>query len=153
MASTANRSVALLAIHPQYAHAILDGAKRVEFRKTSFKRDVSHVVIYCTSPIMRIIGVFELARVECARPSVLWARYQSIGGIERQAFARYYSRSKKGVALEVARVWRLSTPMELEDLTPGLSAPQSYRYLDEECLVRLLRLTTRSRRRRPDSRN
>ena len=137
MASPANRSVALLAIQPQYAKAILNGSKRVEFRKTRFKRQVSHVVMYCTSPVMRVLGVFEIGRIESGAPSDLWHRYQSVGGIGADDFAAYYSRSKVGIALEVARVWILAEPLELTELADGLSPPQSYCYLGDECVTRL----------------
>ena len=138
MAATTHRTVALLAIHPCYAKAILAGTKRVEFRKTLFKREISHVVIYCTSPIMRVIGVFEVNRVRHANPSALWKQYQAVGGIERHAFAQYYGKSKLGVAVEVGRVWALSNPLELRDLALNLTPPQGYRYLDSSCLLRLL---------------
>ena len=41
--------VALLSIHPRFAEAILTGEKRVEFRRTKFSRDVSHIANFLAS--------------------------------------------------------------------------------------------------------
>jgi predicted transcriptional regulator len=139
VAERPNRAIALLAIHPRYADAILSGAKLVEFRKLPFRRDVSHVVIYCTSPVMRVVAVFEVGGVQQASPTELWKRYANVGGIERDAFARYFANRTMAVALEVARAWRLREPITLSQLRRGLTAPQSYCYLDPSSVARVRR--------------
>lgn len=130
MDSTTDRHVALLSVHPQYAFAILDGVKRVEFRKTEFKRDISHVVIYATAPVARVVGIFEVDGVDKQTPQDLWDIYGKVGGIEEHRFFDYYRGHLHGVALRVGTVRRLAEPLALTALRPGLTAPQSYAYLD-----------------------
>lgn len=45
----------LMTIKPEYAIKILEGSKTFEYRKNKFKRtNVDTIVIYVTSPIMKI---------------------------------------------------------------------------------------------------
>ena len=60
MAQAAPGRVALMSIHPRYAHAILEGRKTVEFRKRPLAEDVTHVVIYSTVPDRAVIGYFTV---------------------------------------------------------------------------------------------
>ena len=73
--------VALLSIHPQYAEAILNGEKKVEFRKAGFSKDVTHVVIYATKPIGAVVGVFETDGSVVQSPRELWQTFSAVGGI------------------------------------------------------------------------
>ena len=75
MARSTDASIALLPIHPEFASESLSRAKRVEFRRRGFARDVSHVVIYATAPEMRIVGWFRVAGIEKASPSMVWDRH------------------------------------------------------------------------------
>ncbi len=61
-----------MAIHPHYADAILDGRKKVEFRKRAVAEDVTTVLIYATAPVKKIIGQFEVAHTVVTTPSALW---------------------------------------------------------------------------------
>jgi predicted transcriptional regulator len=140
MAKGKNRDVALLSIHPRHATAILTGVKRVEFRKTRFRRAVSHVVLYATSPIQRVVGYFKVARITSASPAVLWARYSDYAGINDAEFTRYYAQTLVGTAMEVGNVRALATPLALRRLRANLTPPQSYLYLDAAAWARLERV-------------
>lgn len=137
MADAATGRVALFSIKPEYANAILDGSKEVEFRRTSLASDVSHVVIYATSPVQRVVGTFEVAGVESAVPEELWANYSHVGGIGHAAYTGYFAGTDTGYAIKVRRPRLLDTPLRLDDLSPGLRAPQSYQYLRGEALKRV----------------
>lgn len=51
----------LMPIKPEYAEQILAGTKTFEYRKTRFKRNnVDAIVIYVTSPVMKVLGEVEL---------------------------------------------------------------------------------------------
>lgn len=124
-------AVVLLAIHPEYAEAILQGRKKVEFRKRSFRRRISHVVVYSTKPVARITGVFAVRAIDEGPPQKLWAKYRQVGGISESRFFDYYSGALHGVAIRVAQAWRLSSPMKLNEVGHDLSAPQSFAYLSD----------------------
>ena len=122
-----HRSVVLLPIHQEYAEAILSGRKRVELRKTRFGRHVSHVLLYVTSPLRRIVGYFEVKGVSEAAPSALWRRYRHDVGVSKQAFDTYFGGNKRGVAIGVGRVRHFGRHVRLDEI--GVRAPQSFVYL------------------------
>ncbi|MDP3712160.1 MAG: ASCH domain-containing protein [Mycobacteriales bacterium] len=137
MADTATGRVALFSIKPEYATAILDGSKEVEFRRTSLASDVSHVVIYATSPVQRVVGTFEVAGVESALPAALWTTYGRVGGIGLENYEDYFTGTDSAYAIKVRRPRSWAQPLTLDELSPGLRAPQSYQYLRDDALARI----------------
>lgn len=135
MATSTPRRVALFSIKPQYAAAILAGTKKVEFRRTALAEDVSHVVVYATSPVRQVVGTFEVGGVEKAAPSALWRTYGSVGGIKREDYESYFVGTEHAYAIKVHRPHAWSRPLCLHDLDPGLRAPQSYQYLRDTALA------------------
>jgi predicted transcriptional regulator len=121
-----------MSIHPKFAQLILEGKKKVEFRKTRFASHVSHIVIYATTPIQKIVGYFEVKRIQVADPQNLWQSYSDIGGIDQKSFQDYYSNFNEGVAIEVGQVYPLDQSLPLNCISTSLIAPQSYIYLDKE---------------------
>ena len=130
MARPQTRRVALLSIHPRFARAILEGSKTVELRRARLPEDVSHIVVYATSPVQRILGWFEVSSVERDRPSKLWRRHGTSTGVSRHEFRAYFAGANEGTAISVGRVVALGKPLQLDALGHSLP-PQSYRYLDE----------------------
>ena len=137
MATAPTGRVALFSIKPQYAEAILGGSKKVEFRRTALAKDVSHVVVYATSPVQRVVGAFEVEGVEVAVPSTLWQTYGSVGGIRREDYESYFSGAERAYAIKVRRPRAWSQSLCLQDLSPGLRPPQSYQYLRDAALARI----------------
>lgn len=129
--------IALLSIKPIYANAILDGIKKVEFRKRAFKRQVSHVVIYATTPIQRIVGWFRTKSLEQMSPSALWKRFATVGGISKDDFNAYYRGSESGVAIHVDCPRRLANPISIKRIKITV-APQSFTYLHRTIFDRLI---------------
>lgn len=130
--------VALLSIKPHYANAILDGKKKVEFRKRKFGRAVSHVVIYATAPIMRIVGWFKVGLLHELSPEGLWRKFATVGGISRDDFCAYYSGAPSGVAIGVTAAQRLRKPLTLQRVSSS-PPPQSYSYLPASVLSEIER--------------
>ena len=128
-----------MAIHPKYAAKILSGDKRVEFRKTRFASAISHVVIYATDPIQRIVGLFKVLGIDQAAPDELWRRHQRHGGINRSSFLAYYRRRDTGIAIRVGEVVGLSVPKALSALGHNVAPPPSFRYLPSTVIDDLLR--------------
>ncbi len=135
MALPANCSVALLPIKPVYANAIVEGRKRVEFRKTRFRRHVTHVAVYASTPVQRIIGIFRVADLEDGPPEDLWLRHQAHGAISSAAFDVYFAGVESGVAIGITDVMRLPSPIPLGLIR--VKAPQSFRYLTPAETARL----------------
>jgi predicted transcriptional regulator len=143
--------VALLPIKPEFADAILAGTKRVEFRKSPFRRDVSWVVIYASTPIQRVVGWFRVSGVDTGTPGELWERHERHGGIAAQAYHSYFADRTAAIAIGVADVTTLPEPIPIAVL--GVSVPQSFRYLGLAEVRRLNAATTRFSRsgKPPDS--
>lgn len=134
MDSVDSRNVALFSIHPNFAFALLEGTKQVEFRKTRFPSSLDTIVIYATAPVKMIVGYMRIARIVVSTPRLIWRRYGSVGGIERKAYWDYFSDSSHAVALETlsAHAFQFSQPLSSIEVK---RAPQSFQYLDQEWLT------------------
>ena len=137
MAEATDPRVALFAIHPGYAEAILAGEKRVEFRRKGPAVPISHVVVYATAPVRKVVGWFAVGGVETGSPVALWDRFGRIGGVEQGAFDRYYVACDVGLAITVTNARALDEPLGLEELALGSRAPQSFRYVDPSLISAL----------------
>ncbi len=136
MTSREVRQVALLPIRPRYAHLIIEGIKKVEFRKVCFRLEPTHVVVYASSPTQRILGHFTVAGIEQASPDELWENYGGVGGVGYEDFADYYSACPLGIAIRVGDVHPLDEPVPLTAIWGG-AVPQSFAYIPPELLDRL----------------
>jgi predicted transcriptional regulator len=129
MADHSGSRVALMAIHPEYANAIVSGEKKVEFRKRAFAQHVEKVLIYATSPVQKVIGEFGIARTVVAHPDRLWESFGDIGQIEQADFDKYYGTRPLGVAFVIAWAKEYETPHSLGEMDSSPAVPQSYSYL------------------------
>ena len=129
--SSLERGVAILSIRPEYAEAILDGSKLVEFRRVSFRRWITHALIYATAPVSRVVGAFSVKAVHRGSPDEIWEQFGEVGGISLRTFRSYYEGSSTAIAIEIAevrqiqrlsfpqRLWSIAGAAELR-LSPGL---------------------------------
>ncbi len=129
MASESIGGIALLSIHPKYAQSIIRGDKKAEFRKTRFREEISYVVIYATSPIQKIVGYFEVARIEEGSPRRLWMRHGKVGGILYEEFKKYFGSSIFGIAIGIRRPQALIHPIPLSVVGDSILPPQNFSYL------------------------
>ena len=118
-----------MAIHPAFADAILDGRKRVEFRKRALAPDVHTVLVYATAPVQRIVGEFGVDGTTIDTPTGLWNTTGDAGCIDRGAYDAYYGGSTRAAGIHVSRPRRYSSPLALAELSPPQAIPQSFAYL------------------------
>lgn len=120
----------LLSIEPRFVEHILDGSKRFEYRKVRNKKDVSHVLIYSTSPVMKVVAEAHIKDVLVDDPEVVWNLTNNYSGITKEFFDQYYRGKDIAVAYELDDVKEFPISLDLEDF--GVSnAPQSFIYLDD----------------------
>jgi predicted transcriptional regulator len=136
LAGTENTRVALLSIHPRYAHGIIEKRKTVEFRRRVFGDHVTHVVVYATAPVRKVLGLFTIASLDQGSPSQLWRRHGGGGLIEREPFFEYFRDAKSGVAIVVGDVQALADPIPLRKLIGRSVGPQSFQYVSDADLRR-----------------
>lgn len=120
----------LLSIKPQYAHSILDGTKKYEFRRrVHIDPRVHTVVIYATMPVGKVIGEFSIKDIHSDHPDTLWEITKDFSGITKSFFLEYFTGREVGHAIEVKKVKKYRKPRELSDFLPSGVAPQSFAYL------------------------
>ncbi|HEB26937.1 MAG TPA: ASCH domain-containing protein [Porticoccus sp.] len=121
--------IALLPIRPKYVDEILSGNKKVEFRRTKFKRDVRYIVIYACYPVKKIVGYFDVEMIDDTTPQMAWDNYGSVGSIDQDSFNDYYKGSERAYVIGIDEVVCFDNHLSLSDICTELQAPQSYRYL------------------------
>jgi len=126
--TTAGRT-ALMSIRPRFASAILDGSKRVEFRKRPLAPDVDMVVIYTTAPVKAVTGEFRVVEQVSGTPEEIWRQFSDVGGIDPDAFFDYYEGHSQAVSILIGSVVAYDAPKALDAVDPGARPPQSFKYL------------------------
>lgn len=118
----------LLSIHPEHVEKILLGKKKYEFRKVRCRNDIKKIIIYATSPIMRVVAEVEVTSVIEGSPQEVWLRTCKYAGVSESFFNQYYTGCKKAVAYELGEISTYSKPKLLAEI--GVThAPQSFLYL------------------------
>jgi predicted transcriptional regulator len=105
-----------MSIKRRYVDMIMDGAKRVEFRKTLLPSGVDTVVLYVTSPTKRVVGQFSVAKQRIDSPPDLWDAYEMIAGVTENEFYDYFDGYWEGVAIEIDDVIAYSSSYSLQDV-------------------------------------
>ena len=120
----------LLSINPNHVENIFNGTKKYEFRKIACKRHVDKILIYSTTPIMKVVGEAEVEDVLIDKPEAIWKKTQKKSGIDKLFFDQYYVDRDKAVAYKLKNVVKYREPKELKEY--GISnAPQSFLYVEE----------------------
>lgn len=120
----------LLSIRPEFAEKIFQKEKRFEFRKSVFKnKEVKSVIVYATMPIGKVVGEFEIDGIIEGKPACVWEETKGFAGISLNFFTSYFSGRDKAFAIKVGEVTKYDNPLDLDDFAPGITAPQSFRYI------------------------
>lgn len=120
----------LLSIKPEFANAILDGAKTFELRRKVFRNEgVRRIVIYASSPTCRVVGEFVVEDILAHEPERLWSLISDGAGVGRAFFDEYFRGRSIGFALKVGNPRRWSRPRILEEYCGLERPPQSFCYL------------------------
>lgn len=127
---TTNKDTVILSIKPEYANKIFDGSKKYEFRKTIFKSpNVKKVIVYASSPVMKVIGEFEIESILKEAKDYLWEITHKESGISEDFFKTYFQNKEEAIALKVKKTHLYSKPKSLQ-IDYGIKyAPQSFVYL------------------------
>ena len=118
----------LMSINPEHVDNILAGTKKFEFRKTRCKEKIDSIIIYSTSPIMRVVAEVEVKDVIEDTPQVVWNKTRTAAGIDKLFFDRYYNGRNTAVAYVLGEVRKFALPRFLADYGVK-AAPQSYVYV------------------------
>ena len=119
----------LLSINPEHVEKILDGTKTYEFRKVRCKEKITGIVIYSTSPVMKIVGEASVEDILENSPDEIWKITAETAGIQKSFFDDYYFGKERAIAYRIGETMKFEKPRSLSDY--GLSyPPQSFAYLN-----------------------
>lgn len=120
----------LMSIKPEYVHEILIGRKKYEYRRVRAKRNnINKLIIYCTSPIMKVVAEIEIIDIIENTPEQIWKFTRSQSGISKEKYDKYFHNKQLAVAYKLGEIEVYDKPKDLIDL--GINnIPQSFMYLD-----------------------
>ncbi len=120
----------LMPINPEYVDEILSGNKKYEYRKIKAKRgNIDKMIIYSTSPIMRVVAEAEIVGILEDSPEKLWEKTKKHSGITKDFYLKYYKDRNSAVAYKLGSIKVYKSPKKLSDI--GINyVPQSFVYLD-----------------------
>lgn len=127
-------------IKPIYCERILSGEKKFEFRRTSVRADVSHLIVYSSFPVKKIVAIAEVTSIITASPSAIWEKTKKAAGITRKLFREYFRGSKKACAIEIGNIEPLHLPIHPEKISPEFNVPQSFSYVDRAFLEQVAQI-------------
>ncbi len=121
----------VLSIKPKYVKSIIEGEKRYEFRREIFKhRDIHRVYIYASSPVKKIVAMFEIGDILEDNPVDLWGDVKDYAGINDHDFFQYFKGKSKAYAIAIQHLQKFDHPINPWKTMPGFVPPQSFCYLD-----------------------
>jgi predicted transcriptional regulator len=121
----------LLSIKPKYVNAILEGTKKIEFRKQIFRdRSRDTIFIYSSSPTKKIVGYFRLGEIVEGHPDYLWEQFWNVSGIEEETFFEYFAGRENGYAIRIDELEQFGKPIDPHEIFDRFVPPQSFCYVD-----------------------
>lgn len=130
--------IAFMPIKPVYAEKIIQGRKKYEFRRAPIRSDLTHIIIYSSSPVKKIIGIAEVEKVIVDAPSTIWERTKNDAGISRNEFRKYFRGKKNAFTICLKRIFSLQIPVSPNEILNNFRIPQSFSYVDYNFLKNAL---------------
>ena len=120
----------LLSIKPKYVQKIFSGQKKFEFRKNIFKKNISSVVIYSSSPVKKIVGEFTIKNILEGKIEYIWQQTYKFAGITKEEYLSYFNKKNKAFAIEINEIKKYNNPIDpLILFSKNFTPPQSYKYI------------------------
>lgn len=120
----------LMSINPIYVDEILAGRKKYEYRRIKAKKkNVDKIIVYCTSPIKKVVAEIDVVGVIVDRPDNLWNNTKNYAGISKVKYDEYFKNKDIAVAYKLGSVLKYDIPKDLDEF--GIKfTPQSFIYID-----------------------
>lgn len=133
----------LLSIRPKIVDEIINGTKKFEFRKKfpdiTDEAISNKVFIYCSKPIMKIIGSFIVKSYNHTDFDTLMMLVNASDTYKKR-ISNYFIDKESCHAMEISNLTIYEFPLSLDYLRkefPGFCPGQSYRYLTPEIKERI----------------
>ena len=120
----------LMPINPEYVDEILAGRKKYEYRKVRAKRNnIDKMLIYSTSPIMKVVAEVDIKEILEEKPEKLWEMTKCESGITKDFYNKYFKNRNIAIAYKLGTIKVYDNPQSLDAI--GINyVPQSFVYLD-----------------------
>jgi predicted transcriptional regulator len=130
--------IALFSIKPEFALKLFNGNKFYEYRRAVFAQSrVNRIVVYASSPVMRIIGELEIDKILEGSPKRIWNETSDKGGVDRSRFFDYFSNRQTAYAIGVKRAMAYRFSVDPRTCLGDFRPPQSFQYLDSVALNKI----------------
>ncbi|WP_340161831.1 hypothetical protein [uncultured Hoeflea sp.] len=90
------------------------------------------VVVYCTMPIGKIVGEFDIDSILADFPEKIWDETQEGSGITKGFFDEYFSGRDIAYALKIGDVREYDEHVDPKEVLSNFTPPQSYMYMKDE---------------------
>ncbi len=136
--------VAFLPIKPVYAERLINGTKRFEFRRRPMSADVTHIVVYASSPYKRILGIVEVTSIERGSVRSVWNKTKECAGVSRAEYFDYFDGADfaYAIAIDPSKTVRFDRHISPSDVEENFVVPQSFKYVGFTFMEALLGQTT-----------
>lgn len=134
--------IALFSINPEFVDKIFAGEKGYEYRKAIFRGEVRKIVVYCTKPVGRIVGEFDVEEVIEDSPSNIWRKTCDLAGINKASYKAYFGGRKVGYAISIGEKKQYTEAVDPSDVFGSFFPPQSFMYLSDKDYERCLMNTS-----------
>lgn len=120
----------LMSIKPEYVEEILSGRKKYEYRKIKAKRpNVDKIIIYCTSPVMKVVAEIEVLDIIENNPEIVWKKTKKYAGISKKKYDKYFENKDIAFAYKLGNIIKYDQPKNLKEI--GINyIPQSFSYIE-----------------------
>jgi predicted transcriptional regulator len=118
---------AIISIRPNFAEAILSGAKTVELRRRIPPIEIgTRLWIYATRPTAAVVGSAIVNAIVRGTPDSVWDAYSTQVAISRDDYDGYFDGANEAIGISLAMVCRIN-PVEIKQLRQmrdGFHPPQ-----------------------------
>jgi len=130
--------IALFSIKPEFAEKIITGSKKYEYRVGPIDREITHILIYATRPVGKIIGIGIVKNILKKSPLKIWELTKNAAGISRAGFRKYFEGKRVAYAIEIKKAIPLKENIQLSELGPNIKSPQSFSYVEPTLITKLI---------------
>ena len=118
----------ILSIKPDYVKKIFSGEKKFELRRRIWRdSSVNLAFIYCTYPVQKIVGCFNIAYI-CEAPILdIWKVVKNECSLSKKEFLNYFDSQDFGYAIKIKNPVEFSDPIDLKSISK--KAPQNFCYV------------------------
>jgi predicted transcriptional regulator len=120
-----------MSLSPIIARRITGGKKKYDYRRTIFKKEVSHIYIYAASPVRKIVCRFTCSGYLSGSIDEIWERTGEFSLATEAEYRDYFKGKKIAYAIPITDLTVFEHPVDPYKTIPGFRPPQSFMYIKD----------------------